>query len=72
LSSDDEFYFYFSGHGWSASGENMLGPADIKRAETGITGGISIEQLKGLLRAQRLAASFAFFDVCRNEVVVSR
>ena len=71
LSPEDSFYFYFAGHGWSTSGENMLGPSDLRTTEKGVVGGVSIEELKNLLRGTPTRASFAFFDVCRNEIVFS-
>jgi hypothetical protein len=62
------FYFFFAGHGWSISGENMLGATDAKITDQGTVGAFSIEELKELLASTPIKASFAFFDVCRNEI----
>ncbi|MBM3811645.1 MAG: caspase family protein [Acidimicrobiia bacterium] len=62
------FYFYFAGHGWSMNGENMVGLADLDVSGNTPTGAFSVEELKTSIRRFAPAASFAFLDVCRNEV----
>jgi uncharacterized caspase-like protein len=69
MNDDDVFYFYFSGHGWSVGGENFLGPRDAALEENGVRQGFSLEELKSALQKSRHNSVFAFFDVCRNELL---
>jgi uncharacterized caspase-like protein len=71
LGTEDSFYFYFSGHGWTESGASYLGAADMDVQEGRPSRGYELDSLKGAIRAAHLKSAFAFLDICQTELTQS-